>query len=166
MGAGTLSLMSTYITLAQAKAQLRIDASLTVDDDQIRDMIGAAVDWAENYTNRSLGELLELNSPQDSIAVPVPDPTWPEGRPSRSHVWDIDCNDWVDTAFWDPGDYRAWWARFPQTERDDALPLRRDVKQAILIYIETLYDRNIENIAIYESKAKDMLWPYRRALGV
>lgn len=158
--------MSTYITLNQAKAQLRIDAGLSVDDDQITDMIGAAVDWAENYTNRSLGELLELNSPPDSAAVPIPDPTWPEGRPSPAHVWDRDCGEWIDTSFWGQDDYRSWWARFPSGARDDALPLRRDVKQAILLYMETLYDRNVENLELLETRAQNMLWPYRRALGV
>lgn len=156
--------MSEYITLAQAKSHLRVDT--TVDDDQIQDLIGAAIDWAENYTNRSLGELLELNSPPDSAAKPIPDPSWPEGRPSNSHVWDCDANIWVDTEFWDANDYRVWWARFPQTMRDDALPLRRDVKQALLIYMETLYDRNIDNMVLYEQRAQNMLWPYRKELGV
>jgi hypothetical protein len=158
--------MSTYITLNQAKAQLNVDLGVTADDDKIQDMIGAAIDWAENYTNRSLGEMLELNSPPDDIAKPIPDPTWPEGRPSNAHVWDRDVNLWVDTGFWGQDDYRVWWARFPSGERDDALPLRRDVKQAILMYVETLYDRNPENFTLLESRAQNMLWPYRRALGV
>ena len=156
--------MSTYISLTEAKAQLNV--TISDDDDKIQGMIGAAIDWAENYTNRSLGELLELNSPPDSDAKPIPDPTWPDGRPSDAHVWDRDLTCWVDTTEWGQADYRSWWARFPSDQRNDSLPLRRDVKQAILLYVETLYDRNPENFTLFETRAQNMLWPYRRALGV
>jgi hypothetical protein len=162
-----------YITLNQAKAQLNIDLGLTVDDDKITDLIGAAIDWAENDTNRSLSELLELNSPDDSKAVPVADPKslWPEGCPSNSHVWDFYGLRWVDTASWMQSDYRAFWATNPQyqpgfEQRDDALPLRRDVKNALLMWIESRYDKNPENFLMLQTAAEQQLWPYRKALGV
>jgi hypothetical protein len=151
---------SPYITLAQAKAQLSIDESNTYFDDRIQDLIGAAIDWAENFTNRSLGELLEIDSPADSAAVPLPDP---KDSPTPNHFWY--SGDWVDTTLWNPDEWRNYWAKNP-IEQDQSKALRRDVKAGILLYLETLFDRNIENFALLEKRAQDMLWPYRIALGV
>jgi uncharacterized phiE125 gp8 family phage protein len=41
------------ITLAEAKAQARVDASFTADDDYLNALITAARQWAEMYTGRS-----------------------------------------------------------------------------------------------------------------
>jgi hypothetical protein len=163
--------MSTYITLAQAKAQLRVDDGITADDQLITDLIGASIDWAENYTNRSLGELLEIDSPADSAAIPITDPKsqWPEGCPSESHIWDFAALIWVDTATWQRGNWTSFWARNPQyvyDNRDDALPLRRDIKNALLMWIESRYDKNPENFVMLQTAAENQLWPYRKALGV
>lgn len=163
--------MSEYITLAQAKLHLRIDEGLTVDDDLITDLIGASIDWAENYTNRSLAELLELNSPADSAAVPAPDPkgSWPDGCPSEAHVWDFHAAEWCDTSLWQRGNWTSYWARNPQNtfqQTDDALPLRRDAKNALLLWIQSRYDRNPDSMALLQTTAENQLWPYRKALGV
>lgn len=163
--------MSTYITLVQAKAQLRVDEGITVDDDLITDLIGAAIDWAENYTNRSLGELLEVNSPLDSAATPIEDPKsrWPDGCPSDAHVWDFYANEWCDTSLWQRGNWTSYWARNPQNtfnQADDASPLRRDVKNALLMWIESRYDKNPENFVLLQTAAENQLWPYRKALGL
>lgn len=151
---------TTYITLAEAKAQLSIDDGLTQWDDRIQALIGASIDWAENFTQRSLGELLELNSPADSAAVLLPDP---KDSPGPQHFFYE--NEWVDTSFWTPDNWRTYWAKNP-IQQDQSKPLRRDVKAAILLYLETLFDRNTENMALLEKRATDMLWPYRIALGV
>jgi hypothetical protein len=163
--------MSEYITLSQAKLHLRVDEGLTVDDDLITDLIGSAIDWAENYTNRSLAELLEIDSPADSIAIAMADPktSWPEGCPSDSHVWDFQRLEWCDTTSWASGDFRSFWARNPQyafEQRNDALPLRRDAKNALLLWIQSRYDRNPDSMALLETAAQNQLWPYRKALGV
>jgi hypothetical protein len=151
-----------YISLEQAKAQLSIDDGLTIHDQRICDMVGAAIDWAENFTQRSLGELMELDSPSDASATPQADP---KDRPSRHHIWYDD--DWIDTSLWVPDDWRRHWAENPNPAAiDQSRPLRRDVHAAILLYMETLFDRNTDNLAILETRAENMLWPYRIALGV
>jgi hypothetical protein len=159
----------TYISLSEAKRQLRIDDSLTIHDDEINMLIGSAIDWAENYTNRSLGELLEVNSPADSAAVPIPDPKQPIGDcPGAGWEWDGDGGLWVDTAGWRGPDFLSFWARNPPRGQqiDNALPLRRDAKAGILLYLQTLFDRNIADLPLLEKRAEQLLWPYRRAMGV
>lgn len=161
---------TTYITLQEAKDQLGIDAGLTIDDAKISAMIGASIDWAENYTSRSLGELLELDSGIDSTTTPQPDPVdSPTPGAWRSRVGQEEYGggfDWtLESIVWTPDQWRHYWAKNP-IQQDHSHALRRDVKAAILIYLETLYDRNPENFALLERRATDMLWPYRIALGV
>jgi len=159
---------SPYISLSAAKRQLRIDEGNQLHDIEIQDAIDGAVDWAENYTNRSLSELVELNSPPDSAATPVADPAKPSGL-SDDFIFDRSSLDWVDTSGWRQANYRAYWANNPGVEfgrSDESLPLRRDLKMGILLYMQTLFDRNIEDLPLLEKRAKDLLWPYRKAMGV
>lgn len=155
---------ATYITLDEAKSQLGVDPDLTVDDARIQRLIGAAIDWAENFTQRSLGELLELNSPTDSSATPLPNPkdspSWANGR---QLPWDQDPS--VDFSLWTPDQWHDYWRQNP-VQVDASAPLRRDVKEAILLKLETLYDRNVDNMALLETTALNMLQPYRIAMGV
>jgi len=150
----------TYITLAEAKDQLSIDYSNTTWDERIANLIGASIDWAENFLNRSLGEMLELDSPTDSSAVPVPNPV---DSPDLQRYWMDGA--WVDAGQWTPDQWREYWQQNPVME-DHSAPLRRDLKAGILLYLETLFDRNPENMEILEQRATDMLWPYRIDLGV
>jgi Phage gp6-like head-tail connector protein len=156
---------TTYITLTEAKEQLSIDDGLTTHDARIELLIGAAIDWAENYTQRNLGELLELNSPADSEATPLPDPkdspSW-----SKPEVWPIagviGVEGWQE---WDEKTWRDFWRNNPILQ-DDAKPLRRDVRAAILLKIEQLFDRNVDNWVLLEQTAEQMLFPYRIGMGV
>jgi hypothetical protein len=154
-----------YISLTEAKGQLSIDADLTIHDDRIQFLIGSAIDWAENFTQRSLGELLELNSPADTIAVPLPDP---KDSPSWSPptTWPlagvIGVEGWQN---WDEKTWRDFWKNNPILQ-DDAKPLRRDVKAAILLKIELLFDRNVDNWELIENTACTLLFPYRIGMGV
>lgn len=150
-----------YITIEEAKEQLSIDPGLTTHDQRISRIIGGAIDWAENFTQRSLGELMELNSPTDSSATPLPNPV-DSPRREGGFWW---RGDWVDTAFWQPDDWHRWWQKNP-VSRDDSHALRRDVKEAILLKIQCLFDRNTDEMDDLERAAKDMLWPYRQGLGV
>jgi hypothetical protein len=159
---------SPYITLEEAKDQLAIDYGLTIHDQRILRIIGGATDWAENFTQRSLGELLELNSPADSNAVPLPDP---KDSPHRPPVW-IEPGDQpfpIDgiggNEDWTAEQWAAHWKANPIMQ-DDSKPLRRDVKEAILLKIEILFDRNIDNMALLETTAENLLWPYRIGMGV
>lgn len=159
---------SPYISLTEAKRQLRIDDANQLHNDEIQMSIDGAVDWAENYTNRSLSELVELNSPPDSAATPVADPPKPDGL-SDDFIWDRSCSNWVDTSGWRQANYRAHWANNPGLSfgsADQSLPLRRDLKMGVLLYMQTLFDRNIEDLPLLEKRAMDLLWPYRKAMGV
>lgn len=159
---------SPYISLSAAKRQLRIDDANQLHDIEIQDAIDGAVDWAENYLNRSLGELVELNSPPDSAATPIADPAKPSGL-GDDFIFDRSCNDWVDTSLWRHSHYRAYWANNPGVQfgmRDDSQPLRRDLKMGVLLYMQTLFDRNIEDLPLLEKRAMDLLFPYRKAMGV
>lgn len=167
--------MSTYITLAQAKSALRIDPGLTVDDQYITDLIGAAEDWAENFTNRSLAQLMQFtNSPTDSGVSPAPEPI---DSPAGDAGWvDPAGLDWGGGFDWTLG-ISSWsaeqliWANSVnsnpvQSDASVTSRQRRDVHAAILLYLTTLYDQDVATIELLEQRATDMLWPYRIGLGV
>jgi hypothetical protein len=150
--------MSDYISLQAAKDQLSIDAGLTIHDARIELLIGASIDWAENYTQRSLGELLQPLSPADAIATPLPDPV--DSPPAQS-------------AFVEPGDQNYLWD-YPTTSPsppnpnsiDQSSPLRRDIQTAILLHVELLFDRNVDNWELIQKTAEALLDPYRTGMGV
>lgn len=149
---------ATYITLAEVKSQLAIDPDLVVDDARLTRLIGVAIDWAENYTQRSLAELLVLDSPTDSSASPAPNP---KDSPAWRGRRDLE----FDAGSWTPDEWCTYWAANP-IQQDQSSALRRDVKEALLLKIETLYDRNVDNMALLETTALNMLFPYRIAMGV
>lgn len=151
-----------YISLADAKGQLSIDEGLTIHDDRIEFLIGSAIDWAENFTCRSLGELLELDSPADSSAVPLPDPKDSPSFARGNFGPVISAEDWQG---WNADTWRDFWAKNPVLQ-NDAKPLRRDVKAAVLLKLELLFDRNTDNWELIEETAEQMLTPYRIGMGV
>ena len=127
-------------------------------------MIGATIDWAENYTQRSLGELLELNSPTDSSATALPEPVdSPDNRALINSKFDIDPT--IDTSLWNPAQWHEYW-RLNPVEIDSSRALRRDVKEALLIKLEALFDRNPETMQPMSVYAENMLFPYRKGMGV
>jgi hypothetical protein len=157
---------SQYITLEEAKEQLSIDEGLTIHDSRIMRLIGAAIDWAEGYTQRSLGELMELTDPTDSSAVALPDPVdspniW---REKHQNLFDQD-DPTLDFPFWNADQTRAYWRDNP-IRQDQSKSLRRDVKEAILLQIEIMFDRNPETMQTFQERCEDALFPYRIALGV
>jgi len=160
-----MSNLGTYVTLADAKAQLSIDDGLTIHDTRIKKLIGAAEDWAENFTQRSLAELMELDSPRDSDQTPAPDPVDSPNPPP----WNcpLPRPEWLDwpQSIWTTQHWQTYWANNP-IHQDQARPLRRDVYAAILLYMESLFDRNTDNFELLETRAEALLWPYRIALGV
>jgi hypothetical protein len=158
-----------YISLDEAKGQLSVDAGLTIHDQRIALLIGAAIDWAENFTQRSLGELEELDSPRDSEAEPLPDPKDSpqfEGNPNlTAQVGFVGVEGFRGDLGWTEKNYLDYWAHNPLAV-DSSRPLRRDVKAAILLKIEVLFDRNTDNWELIEDTAESMLFPYRVAMGV
>lgn len=152
-----------YISLTEAKDQLSIDDGLDIHDARIERLIGAAVDWAENFCGRSLGELMELNSPTDESAVPLPEPVdSPHFEPVPVGAGIVGVQGW---SGWDEDTWRNWWRNNPILQ-NDAKPLRRDVKEAILMKIEQMFDRNTDNWELLENTAQQMLFPYRIGMGV
>jgi hypothetical protein len=168
---------SPLITLTEAKQQLSIDDGLTIHDARIEMLIGAATDWAQNYTQRSLGELLELDSPADSGTSPVPDPvdspTFIPVLPAAPDQLAEGLTGIVggvpmamdDNDVWTEDSWRRYWANNPILS-DSSKPLRRDVKAAILLQVELLFDRNTDNFELLEQRAEQLLAPYRVGLGV
>lgn len=152
-----------YISLTEAKEQLSLDEGLKLHDARINRLIGAAIDWAESFTGRSLGELLELNSPSDESAVPLPDP---KDSPSFTGEAGVGLDVALDgRENWDEHTWRNFWRNNPIL-RDDSQSLRRDVKEAILMRIELLFDRNTDNWELLDKTSTDMLFPYRIGMGV
>jgi hypothetical protein len=157
---------SEYITLEEAKEQLAIDDGLTIHDQRILRCIGAAIDYAENYTGRSLCQLMELTTPTDSSVVACQDPVdspniW---RAAHQNLFDQD-DPTLDFPFWSAEQTRAYWADNP-IRMDHSQSLRRDVKEAILLKMEVLFDRNPETMVMFNNAVDSALFPYRIALGV
>ena len=151
----------TYISLEEAKDQLSIDYSNTTWDNRLALLIGSCIDRAENFLNRSLGELLLLDSPSDASATPQPNPV----DSPRYSFWA--GGQWIDTEEWTEDQWAGYWRANPNPAMEDhSQALRRDLKAGILLYLETLFDRNPDNFALLEQRATDMLWPYRIDLGV
>jgi hypothetical protein len=159
----------TFITLDDAKDQLSIDLGMTLHDARITFLVGASIDWAENFCGRSLGQLLPLSSPSDGAAVPLPEPV--DSPSFSSNDWenpDIGIegiqgfNDW---QYWDERTWATYYRNNPLL-KDYASTLRRDLKAAILLRVELLFDRNVDNWELLDKTATDMLFPYRVGMGV
>ena len=173
MDFGALPAMSTYVSLADAKAQLSIDDSLTIHDRRISLLIGAAEDWAENFTQRSLAELMTLDSPTDSGVTAVPDPKDSPIVGGDGPLWNslYAAPSWLNSpqAQWTAQNWQYYWGNWNTgnpVATDHSRPLRRDVYSAILLWLETLFDRNTDNTELLQNQAMAMLMPYRQALGV
>lgn len=161
----------TYIDPADAKDHLGIDEGLTIHDRRIGQCIRGAEDWAENYTNRSLSELMLLDSPQDANLAPIEVPALPTGDPVACWPQGIAYPSYLTTPVsdWLPSNFRHYWAHVgptPSPNRDDSKPLRGDAYMAMLLYMETLFDRNTDNLVLLQKRAESMLDPYRIGLGV
>jgi hypothetical protein len=153
-----------YISLTEAKDQLSIDAGLTEHDARITRLIGAAIDWAENFCGRSLGQLLELNSPADSPTTPLPEPTDSPHYSSPPYLSGVvGLQGWSEG--WTMRDWQDYYRNNPLLA-NYARPLRRDVKEAILMRVELLFDRNTDNWELLDKTSTDMLMPYRLGMGV
>ena len=154
----------TYIQIEDALAQLSLDEGLqAVYERRVNLLIGGAEDWAENFTERTLGELMILdNQAKDSNAKATPDPKqyrWAESD-LRPRWYDEPCEGWQ------PENWRYYWQCNPIQGTSDTGPARRDIYCAILLYMESLFDRNTDNFELLEQRAISLLMPYRRGMGV
>jgi len=155
----------TFITLQNAKDQLSIDAGLTLHDDRITDLIGAAIDWAENFCGRSLGQLLPLSTPSDGAATALPEPVDSPFFNSPTENMDVGVEGFSDWQYWDERTWASYYRNNPLLQ-NNAATLRRDIKQAILMRVELLFDRNVDNWELLDKTSTDMLFPYRIGMGV
>lgn len=156
----------TFITLDDAKDQLSIDSGLTQHDARINALIGAAIDWAENFCGRSLGELLPLSTPSDGAAVALPEPVdSPFFNSPQNENLDVGVEGFSDWQYWDEKTWATYYKNNPLLA-NNAATLRRDIKAAILLKVELLFDRNVDNWELLDKTATDMLFPYRIGMGV
>lgn len=153
-----------YITLKQAKDHLGLEESFTYHDDRVADCIGAAIDWAEDYTQRSLGQLLQLDSPRDSTATAVD-----EKFLTTASEWGSGYDWTLEYSAWPPQQFRCYWAAYLQrypAMNDQSQSLRRNVRQAILIKMEQMFDRDPSVYKDLEDACTNLIFPYRIAMGV
>jgi hypothetical protein len=155
----------TFITLQDAKDQLSIDAGLTLHDARITELIGAAIDWAENFCGRSLGQLLPLSGPSDGAAVVLPEPVDSPFFNSPQENMDVGVEGFNDWQYWDERTWQSYYKNNPLLQ-NNAATLRRDLKNAILMRVELLFDRNVDNWELLDKTATDTLFPYRTGMGV
>lgn len=156
----------TFITLKEAKEQLAIDEGLTIHDDRVTDLIGAAIDWAENFCGRSLGQLLPLSNPSDGAATVLPEPVdSPSFTMPGEDIGVIGVEGFSDWPYWDERTWASYYSNNPLL-KNNASTLRRDLKQAILMRVELLFDRNVDNWELLDKTSTDMLFPYRIGMGV
>jgi hypothetical protein len=159
----------TFITLTEAKEQLSIDEGLTIHDQRVMMLIRAAISWAENYTQRNLSQLMVLDSPPNDSGVPAPSPIdSPRGdaRFVDPGERQFDIGGLGDTTGWTDEDWRSHWRSTNPIQQDYSDPTREDIKAAILMKIEQLFDRNVANMQLLEETAQQMLSPYRVGQGV
>ena len=157
--------MPEFITLAEAKAQLSIDDSDTLRDARVTLALRGAIDWACNFTQRPLGELLVLPDPAVE-AVPLPEPHYTPDTFLTETPGVITGIGGVPVSWgWGQVQWAAYVAANPLlTDRSAAL--RWDVKAAILLQMEVLFDRDVSNFALLNQRAHELLQPYRLGLGV
>lgn len=165
---------ATFISLEDAKDHLGIDEGLTVHDRRINRCILGAIAAAENYTQRSLSELV-INSGADSTGAPfAPDPKDSPSLMSVNFLATADSwgagYDWsLGYDAWSPDQYQCYWAAYLKANpalQDDSNPSREDARQACLLKMEMMFDRNIANFTDLEAAFKCLLDPYRIGLGV
>lgn len=167
------------ISLTEAKEQLSIDDGLKIHDARIQRLIGAAIDWAENFLGRSLAQMMPLpasspgSSPNDPAAFgaspapePADSPSW-SSPPSDPLEGDgvIGIEGFNDWQYWDEKTWEDYYRNNPLLA-NKAAALRRDLKEAILMRIELLFDRNVDNWELLDKTTTDMLFPYRTGMGV
>lgn len=151
--------MANFVTLQQAKDQLSIDEGFTLHDARITFLIAASIAWAQNYTQRNIGELMQLASPVSSPTA-LPDP--------------LDSPD-PRARYIEPGDRDYAWIDAPSNaspfvpnpiQQDQSASDRTDVQAAILLHVELLFDRNVDNWELLQQTAESLLDPYRIGMGV
>lgn len=170
--------VSEPVTLAEAKAQLRIEDIFTLDDDYISALISAARDRCESYCNQFFTEkgieIIMKGSASDTVFLPYP-------NLAITSITYVDEDNATQTI--DPADY------FYSTDKQElvflvdtsaqsfniaattAAPVELEgVKASIKMIVTDLYELRTETavgVSLADNPAvKAMLYPYRLELGV
>lgn len=170
------------VSLAEAKAQLRLEPDFTLDDAYIQALISAARDRAEKYCNRFFTEqivrvIYNDPLPMGEIVLPYPDLQSVDALQygKNSTIETIDAADYfVDLerqriiltgAVPVTDNYRL-------TLTTDAPKELSGVKQAILMMVADLYELRTESTLVAGATVtnnpalKAMLYPYREWMGI
>ena len=168
------------VTLAEAKAQLRLEPSFTLDDSYIADLISAARDRVESYCNRFFTQqtvtvLFDENMPVAEMQIPYPNI---QSVDSVQYVQDATLTTlptadyYVDTLRQKITNIGNWPTvdNYRMTLTTSAPLELSGVKQAILMIVTDLYELRAEHVvgaSIAVNKAVEMkLYPYRENLGI
>tara|TARA_Y100000310_G_scaffold142034_1_gene141492 strand:- start:1961 stop:2500 length:540 start_codon:yes stop_codon:yes gene_type:complete len=164
--------VSEPVTLAQAKEQLRIEDSFTVDDDLLNQYITVARSRCEQYSNRffvSSDFLVLFNDfgDTDRLKVPFPDSL-------VNSITYLDSSN-VEQAFTD----YVYDADFQQIIPNSTFPVGTNVKvniasgasyqranQAILLYVSDYYEVRTAEKSKRNLAAESLLYPLRVEIGV
>jgi len=168
------------VTLVEAKEQLRLEPSFTLDDAYISSLISAARDRAESYCNRFFTEqvikiVFDDGLPESEIVLPYPNL---QSVDSLQYVKDgalitIDAADYyadldrqliTAAGSWPSADnYRL-------TVTTGAPSEISGVKQAMLLMITDMYELRTETVAgtslANNPALQALLYPYRENLGI
>lgn len=177
------------VTLAEARAHLRLPADLTDDDDLIRSLITAAREAAELFTGRAYSDAvyeLRLDRWEDVVLLPVAPVTKivrieyldAAGTPQPLAAGIAELDDHPDAPAvrlaygqtWPALASRTAAVRIRFTADPEKAPVPRSVVQAMLLTIGHLY-ANTEDASTAQTHAlvrgsESLLWPHRRNLGV
>lgn len=166
------------VTLAEAKEQLRLNATFTVDDTYIGELISAARDRVEQYCNRFFTSqvvtiVFDEDMPVGEIDIPYPDLV------SVNSIQYV-ANNVLETVA--PADYYVDLVRqkitgsFPTADNyrmtvATGAPLELSgVKQAILMIVTDMYETRTEvilgTLVQGNPAVKALLYPYRENLGI
>jgi len=133
------------VSLGEVKAQLQIDLSDTIYDDQLNGLIPAAREWCESYQNRAYitqSFELALNEFPCVGAIRLP-------RPPLISVDSVNYQDTAGTQTWPTSNYMADTYSEPgYLVRNLAWPKAKEVVNSVIITYTTGYGNNPENVPV------------------
>ena len=170
--------LSEPVSLVEAKAQLRIENSFTMDDDYINALISASRDRCESYCNQFFTvkdiQIINKGSASGVLAIPYPNLT----ITAITYIDSDNATQTIDSAdyFYNEGtqeltflvDFSA--QSFTIAATTGAPAELEGVKAAIKMIVTDLYELRTETVvgvSLADNPAvKAMLYPYRLELGI
>ena len=158
------------VTLSEAKEQLRIDDSFTLDDSYITSLISVARDRCENYCNQffTTQDIALVTVAESEVCLPYPNLTITSvevaDTVTNEYTYDNDTQLLTLTGSFTVGDKLKVYATTQP-------PIQIvGVQQSMLIIINDMYELRTESVlgvSVAENPAlKSLLYPCRLSLGV